>query len=106
MISITPAAATQIRVSAKQGNMEGMAMRIAARRQSDGSIHYGMGFDGNEQENDVRVHIEGIDIVIAMASQPLVDGMTVDYVEIEPDSFQFIFLNPNDANYVAPKTGA
>jgi iron-sulfur cluster assembly protein len=106
MITITPAAARQIRDSAKQGNMVGMAMRIAARRQADGSIHYGMGFDDKEQESDVLVHIEDIDVVIAMASQPLVDGMTVDYVEIEPDSFQFIFLNPNDANYVAPKTGS
>lgn len=105
MITITPAAVRQIRDSAKQGNMDGMAMRIAARRQTDGSIHYGMGFDDTEQESDVHVHIEGIDVVIAMASQPLVDGMTVDYVEIEPESFRFIFLNPNDASYVAPKTG-
>jgi hypothetical protein len=26
----------------------------------------------------------------------------VDYVEIEPDIYQFIFLNPNDANYSPP----
>ena len=103
MITITPAAAEQIRASARQGKMEGMAMRIAARRQSDGSIHYGMGFDDNEQEGDILVHSEGVDIVIAMASQPLVDGMSVDYVEIEPGTFQFIFLNPNDANYIPPK---
>ena len=106
MITITPAAVEQIRVSAKQGNVDGMAMRIAARRQSDGSIHYGMGFDDNEQEGDLRIPIEGIDVVIAMASQPLVEGMTVDYVEIEPESFQFIFLNPNDTNYIPPKKGA
>lgn len=103
MIIITPAAAEQIAASATQGNMTGMPMRVAARRESDGSIHYGIGFDDNEQEGDVHVRSEGIDVVIAMASQPLVDGMTIDYVELEPGSFQFIFLNPNDANYVAPK---
>jgi iron-sulfur cluster assembly accessory protein len=106
MITITPAAAGQIRASAKQGNMEGLPMRIAARRQTDGSMHYGMGFDDNQQEGDLLVHVEDVDIVIAMASQPLVEGMTVDYVEIEPDSFQFIFMNPNDANYIPPKKGA
>jgi iron-sulfur cluster assembly protein len=103
MITITPAAAAQIVVSAKQGDMAGLPMRVAAQRQSDGSIHYGIGFDDNEQEGDIHLQSEGIDIVIAMASQPLIEGMTIDYVEIEPDSFQFIFLNPNDANYVPPK---
>jgi iron-sulfur cluster assembly protein len=102
MIIITPAAAAQITASARQGDMEEMPMRVAARRQTDGSIHYAMGFDDNEQEGDIHVQSAGIDVVVAMASKPLVEGMTIDYVEIEPDSFQFIFLNPNDANYVPP----
>jgi iron-sulfur cluster assembly protein len=102
MITITPAAAEQIRASATTGNMEGLPMRIAARREADGSIHYGMGFDDNAQEGDTRLSCEGIDVVIGETSKILVDGMTVDYVEIEPDSWQFIFLNPNDVNYVPP----
>lgn len=103
MITITPAAAEQIRASARTGDMEGLAMRIAARRDADGSIHYGMGFDDNEQEGDTRLSCEGIDVVIGDTSKILVDGMTVDYVEIEPGSWQFIFLNPNDVNYVPPR---
>ncbi|MEZ5540819.1 MAG: iron-sulfur cluster assembly accessory protein [Pseudomonadota bacterium] len=102
MITITPAAAEQIRASAQAGDMEGLAMRIAARREADGSIHYGMGFDDNAQEDDIRLHTGGIEILIGEASKILVDGMTVDYVELEPGSWQFIFLNPNDANYVPP----
>ena len=103
MITITPAAAEQIRTSAHQGDMQGLAMRIAARRDPDGSIHYGLGFDDNQLEGDYRLSAEGIDIVIGESSQILVDGMTVDYVEIEPGSWQFIFLNPNDVNYVPPR---
>ena len=103
MITITPAAADQIRASAQQGGMEGLAMRIAARREPDGSIHYGMGFDEDEREGDLRISPEGIDVVIGESSRSLVDGMTVDYVEIEPGSWQFIFLNPNDVNFVPPK---
>jgi iron-sulfur cluster assembly protein len=106
MITITPAAAEQIRVSAREGNMEGLAMRIAARRNPDGSIHYGMGFDDNQQEGDIHIKVEDIDIVIGEASKILVDGMTLDFVEIEPELFQFIFLNPNDANYVQPGQGS
>ena len=103
MITITPAAAEQIRASADQDGMQGLAMRIAAKRNPDGSIHYGMGFDDNEHEGDVHVTSEGIDVVIAETSKILLDGMTVDYVEIEPGSFQFIFLNPNDVHYVPPE---
>ena len=103
MITITPAAAEQIRRSATQGGMEGLAMRIAAKRNPDGSIHYGMGFDDSEHEADLHIDSEGIDVVVSETSKILLDGTTVDYVEIEPDTFQFIFMNPNDVNYVPPE---
>lgn len=102
MITITPAAAEQIRASATAGDMDGLAMRIAARRDPDGSIHYGLGFDDNELEGDERLSVAGIDVVIGESSRILVDGMTMDFVEIEPGAWQFIFLNPNDVNYVPP----
>ena len=102
MITITPAGAEQIRTAADQGGMQGMAMRIAAKRNPDGSIHYGMGFDDNEHEGDTHITAEGVNVVIAETSKILLDGMTIDYVEIEPETFQFIFLNPNDVHYVPP----
>jgi iron-sulfur cluster assembly protein len=33
---------------------------------------------------------------------PLLDEAIMDYVEIEPGQFHFIFLNPKDANYQPP----
>jgi iron-sulfur cluster assembly protein len=33
---------------------------------------------------------------------PLLSGMTLDFVEIEPGSFQFIFMNPNDPEFTPP----
>jgi iron-sulfur cluster assembly protein len=102
MITITPAAAKQIRASAEQGNMQGLAMRIAAKRNPDGTMHYGMGFDDNELDGDIHINAEGIDIVIGESSHLLMEGATLDYVEIEPETWQFIFLNPNDANYSPP----
>jgi iron-sulfur cluster assembly protein len=102
MITLTPAAAAQIRASAEQGDMQGLAMRIAAKRNPDGSIHYAMGFDDNLIEGDIHINAEGIEVVVSEVSQSLLEGTTVDYVEIEPDTFQFIFLNPNDANYSPP----
>jgi iron-sulfur cluster assembly protein len=32
----------------------------------------------------------------------LLDEAIMDYVEIEPGQFHFIFLNPKDANYQPP----
>ena len=82
--------------------MNGLSMRIAATQNEDGSIHYGMGFDDNELEGDIHVKAGDINIVIAESSQALLDGMTLDFVELEPDKPQFIFMNPNDKNYTAP----
>jgi iron-sulfur cluster assembly protein len=102
MITITPAAAEKIRESAKQGGMESLPMRIAASRNPDGSIHYGMGFDDNQMEGDLYLTSEDVDIVISESSQILLEGTTLDFVELEPGTFQFIFMNPNDSNYTPP----
>jgi iron-sulfur cluster assembly protein len=102
MITITPAAAEKIRVSAKQGQMDDLAMRIAATKNPDGSIHYGMGFDDNQMDGDIHIKSEGIDVVVSESSMTLVQGMTLDFVELEPGSYQFIFLNPNDPNFNPP----
>lgn len=80
-----------------------MALRFAASKNADGSIHYGMGFeDIPGQEDDVKFTSEGIDIVIAKSSIALLEGTTVDYVELGSHEFNFIFLNPNDPNYTPP----
>ncbi len=102
MITITPAAAEKIRVSAKQGQMDDLAMRIAATKNPDGSIHYGMGFDDNQMDGDIHIKSEGIDVVVSESSMTLVQGMTLDFVELEPGSYQFIFLNPNDPHFNPP----
>jgi len=102
MITVTPAAAAQIKLSAEQGKSEGMPLRIAATRNSDETIHYGMGFDENK-EGDVSVTCEDIEIVMAEPSAELLKNTTIDFVELEPEKFQFIFLNPNDPNYKPPQ---
>lgn len=102
MIKLTPAAAKQIRLSAKEGNLEGLPLRIAATKQDDGSIHYGMGFD-DVKEDDTSYTSEGVDVIVSEISKDILTGTTIDYVELEPGKPQFIFMNPNDANYTPPK---
>jgi len=102
MITVTPAAAAQIKLSAEQGKTEGMPLRIAASRNADNSIHYGMGFD-DSKEDDITVSAGDIDVIVSSASAALLKNATIDYVELEPGKFQFIFLNPNDPSYKPPK---
>lgn len=103
MMTITPAAAAQIKAAAKQGRMEGMALRIAAQRSTDGSIQYAMGFDDANRADDTRFNSEGVDLVVASTSTMLLEGTTLDYVELEPGRQEFIFMNPNDPSYRPPE---
>ena len=104
MFSVTKEAAEQVRKSAEQSNTGDLALRIAATKKSDGSLDYVMGFD-EPGEEDIELSSEGINVVIAPQYVPLLNGATMDYVEIEAGTFSFIFLNPNDANYSPPKEG-
>ena len=101
MITISQAAARQIRRTADSGHMEELALRIAASRNPDGSIGYQMGFD-EIAPDDVLVNARGVDVVLRKDDKALLNGMTLDYVELEPGDFQFIFLNPNDPSYQPP----
>lgn len=100
-ISVTETAAEQIKKSALESQTDNLPLRIAASKNPDGSIHYGMGFDdvGNAKGDDISYHSNGVDIVVAKSSHELLKGTVVDYAELEPKQFHFVFLNPNDPNY-------
>ncbi len=101
MFKVTKAAASQIRASAHKGDAEELALRVAATRKPDGAIEYRMGFDEVGVE-DVLLNSRGVDVVFANSQKELLNGVVLDYVEIEPGEFRFIFLNPNDPHYRSP----
>ena len=103
MITITPAAAEQIKESARQGNMPGIPLRIAAKRAVDGSIQYGMGFADEELEGDQRFQSEGVDVVISSMSIDLLKDTVLDFVQLDSGEMNFIFKNPNDPNFQPPQ---
>ena len=101
MFKVTPAAAAQGRQAERQSGAEGLALRLAANKQPDGSINYVMGFD-EAAEDDISFKSEGVDIVIKPEFVPLLDQATLDCVKLEQGDSQFIFLNPLDTNYPPP----
>ena len=72
--------------------MEELALRVAARREADGSITYGMGFDEPQDGEQPSLQSEGVTVLIAAHSQPLLQNTELDFVEMEPGQFSFIFV--------------
>lgn len=101
MFTLTAAAAQQVIKAAKEGGAEGMPLRLAASRNPDGTIDYRVGFD-ELNDDDIRVTCEGVEVIMTPEHLILLDETTMDFVELEPGQFHFIFLNPRDANYQQP----
>lgn len=91
MITITPQAAAQIHKAAETGGTQGMSLRVAARRLDDGSVEYMLGFDDIGDE-DLEYTIAGVHVLISEFSKDLLRGVTLDFVELNPNEFQFIFV--------------
>ncbi|MCF7982942.1 MAG: iron-sulfur cluster assembly accessory protein [Thiohalocapsa sp.] len=102
MFKLTTAAAEQVLKAAKQGNAEGMSLRLAASQKPDGAIEYRMGFEDSIGDDDIRFQSEGVDLVMSPEDVPLLDDAVMDYVELEPGKPHFIFMNPKDPTYEPP----
>nr|MDP2192224.1 iron-sulfur cluster biosynthesis family protein [Rhodoferax sp.] len=92
MFTLTSAAARQIQQTANSSGALEMALRIAAKVDADGSMQYGMGFDDPKDE-DMKLDLDGVAVVIADESQELLADTVLDYVELEPGEFNFIFID-------------
>jgi len=105
MITITPQAAAQIRKASEQADSEDMYLRLAAKREEDGTIEYAMGFDDMGGQDQIYTS-EGIDVLISESCKDLLRGTTLDFVEISVGQHEFTFLNPNDSRHQAPDPNA
>lgn len=94
MFQVTSAAAQQIRTAAACSEAIGLALRVAARQVADGSIEYGMGFD-TPRDDDEPLQFDGLTVLVDPPCQPLLDATVLDWVELEPGAFAFIFIPPD-----------
>ncbi|MBI3571176.1 MAG: iron-sulfur cluster assembly accessory protein [Gammaproteobacteria bacterium] len=98
MITITEPAAEQIRKAVGQTGADSLFLRLAARVEDDGKFEYGMGFD-ERKDTDTHWISNGVHVLVAEACKNLLEGATLDYVELNPGDFRFIFVNPNDPTH-------
>lgn len=94
MISLTKAAAEQIAQAAQQAGSENMGLRIAARVNDAGMLEFGMGFD-DERTNDAIVESYGVTLLVHPASAEYLNGVTLDFAEVEPGESRFVFMMPD-----------
>ena len=104
MIIVTPDAIRQIQDAADRGDMQGMALRLAAREGADGSIEFAMGFD-DRGEQDIVVSVEGVDLLVSPAQQALFEGVTLDFVQVQPGTGGFVFNLPQSSCGGCSKSG-
>lgn len=102
MFTVTPQAAEQIRKSMPEN--ETPALRIAAKMMDDGSVEVGMGFD-EQREFDFEVVTNGVNVLIGSSSREILEGVTLDFVEIQPGNFNFVFIPPESKQPSAPTGG-
>ncbi|MFK5985100.1 MAG: iron-sulfur cluster biosynthesis family protein [Pseudomonadota bacterium] len=103
MITITPTAAKQILLSFKSLPADDKSvLRIAVQQKPDGDFHYIMGLD-EPKNSDTRFVSNEVNIALAEEQSTLMDKMEIDYVEVNPGEFNFIFKNPNDPKYKKPE---
>lgn len=95
MLTLTSAAAEQILRAAYEADMDEPLLRVAARvDEAGGRIEYGMGFD-ERREQDEEFECGGVIVLVSPPSREPLAGTLLDYVEIEPNQYRFIFSRPD-----------
>lgn len=87
---VTAAASTEIQAAARRSDAAELGLRVAARRRDDGSVEFGMGFD-EPREQDEALDFHGLQVLVGSPSRELLAGVQLDFVELEPGRFDFVF---------------
>ena len=103
IFEITDNAAKQIIKSSESTDSKDWPLRIAVNVSDDGKFNYLMGFDQSKEE-DLRLKINSVEIIISPDSMIHLKNCKLDFVELDKvkGTREFIFLNPNDPAYTPP----
>ena len=101
IFDISDSASKQILSASETSDSKDWPLRIAVNVDTNGKYNYLMGFDQSKEE-DLRLKINKVEIIISPDSMIHLKNCKLDYVEIDKDKYEFIFLNPNDPAYIPP----
>ena len=81
VLTVTPGAVAKIRELLVQRNIPNHALRVFVSGGGCSGLQYGMAFEGNPQEFDTTVDVDGVKLVVDPTSIMYVGGATIDYVD-------------------------
>ncbi len=94
MINLTPKAISAIDKFIKGNDTPVAGLRLSISGGGCSGFQYGMALEANKAEDDVVVEIGGVTLLVDPFSAPMLQGVTVDFVDSLNGS-GFKFENPN-----------
>lgn len=94
MLNLTPSALKAVNRFISTSGDPVVGLRIHVQGGGCSGLQYGMKLEAEKAEDDVLVEMDGVTILVDPFSAPLLDGVTVDFVDSLSGS-GFKFENPN-----------
>jgi iron-sulfur cluster assembly protein len=94
MIALTDNAVTAVKRAIEKTGKDGAGFRIMIETGGCAGFKYKIGLDPTPREDDFIVEASGIRVFIDPLSQPMLEGVSVDFVE-DMGRGGFSFDNPN-----------
>ncbi|MBI1284260.1 MAG: iron-sulfur cluster assembly accessory protein [Thiobacillus sp.] len=94
MLTLTPSALSAVEKFIKGSDTPVAGLRISIAGGGCSGFQYGMRLEESKAEDDVEVAVGGVMLLIDPFSAPMLDGVTVDFVDSLNGS-GFKFENPN-----------
>ncbi|MDP1756238.1 MAG: iron-sulfur cluster assembly accessory protein [Thiobacillus sp.] len=94
MLTLTPSALSAVEKFIKGSDTPVAGLRISIAGGGCSGFQYGMRLEEAKAEDDVEVAVGGVKLLIDPFSAPMLDGVTVDFVDSLNGS-GFKFENPN-----------
>ncbi|AKG36187.1 HesB/IscA family protein [Paenibacillus durus] len=81
MISISDAAAEQLKTMRDSQEIPNMFLRLGVNPGGCSGFSYAMGFDDNETDQDVYMDVKGLKVIMEKDNLRLLDGLEIDFEE-------------------------
>lgn len=81
MLNISEVAAKKIQEMLVEQQAEGqkLYLRVGVKGGGCSGLSYGMGFDTNIEEEDIKLNYHGIDVIVDRESAPMLEGVNIDF---------------------------
>jgi len=94
VLQLTNSAALRVQRLMEEKELQGHALRVFVSDVGCSGFQYGMAFEPEARENDVRFSFQSVDVVIDPMSYGYLVGATIDYVD-DLMGGGFSITNPN-----------